>query len=182
MRRWATTLFRIVTRIEEACLAGGILGIALLTSGNAVLRATMGESILFAEEVSRFLIVLVTFVGIGYAASQGRHIRMTALTDAMGRRARKGVMLLVTGFTALLMFAFTWLALDYVLGTVRELGTVSPVLQVPRFVVYLAAPLGFFLAGVQYMLAFLKNLTTRDVYIGFEHRDEYDDDASSGVP
>ncbi len=173
MTHWATRLFRLISCFEEICLAGGILGIALLTSANVVLRATLGWSLLFAEEVSRFLIVLVTFVGIGYAAGSGRHIRMTALYDAFGERARKRVMFVVTGVTSLLMFTLTWLALDYVLGTVRVLGAVSPVLHVPRFVVYLSAPLGFFLAGVQYLLSFVKNLTEDEVYIAFDQRDEY---------
>lgn len=173
--RWVGALSRAVTRLEEFCLAWGILGIALLTIANVLLRSTLGGSLLFAEEVSRFLIVFVTFVGIGYAASKGRHIRMTALYDALPERARKALMLFITAGTSALLFALTWLALRYVLGTVRELGTVSPVLRVPRYLVYLSAPLGFFLGGVQYLLAFIKNLTAPGVYVSFEKRDEYDE-------
>jgi TRAP-type C4-dicarboxylate transport system permease small subunit len=140
--RWVSALSRAVTRLEELCLAWGILAIAALTITNVLLRAVFGQSLLFAMELSRFLIVLVTFVGIGYAAGKGRHIRMTALYDALGTRARKAIMLLITGSTAALLFALAWLSLRYVLGTVRELGAVSPVLQVPSHLPYLAAPLG----------------------------------------
>lgn len=177
--RWATALSRAVTRIEELCLAWGILGIALLTIANVLLRSIFGESLLFALELCRFLIVLVTFVGIGYAASKGRHIRMTALYDALGPRAQKAVMLLITSSTSCLLFGLTWLSLRYVFGTVRELGPVSPVLRVPRHWVYAAAPVGFFLGGIQYALAFLKNLTEPDVYLSFDKRDEYDEAPAS---
>lgn len=181
VERWMGPMFRAVTRLEEICLATGILGIALLTIANVLLRSIVGQSLLFAEEVSRFLIVFVTFVGIGYAASKGRHIRMTALYDAMPLRARKVLMLFITASTSLLLFSLTWLALRYTLGTVRELGTVSPVLRVPRYLVYLSAPFGFFLGGVQYLLAFVKNLYTSEVYLSFEKLDEYDEAPPSNI-
>lgn len=181
IERWTGPMFRAVTRLEELCLATGILGIALLTIANVLVRTTLGTSLLFAEEVSRFLIVFVTFVGIGYATSKGRHIRMTALYDALPLRTRKALMLVITASTSLLLFALTWLALRYTLGTVRELGAVSPVLQVPRYLVYLSAPFGFFLGAVQYLLAFLKNLSTSEVYLSFEKLDEYDDSPPEGI-
>lgn len=168
-----SAIFRVVTRLEEVCLAWGIIGIAALTIGNVLLRALTGESLLFAMELSRFLIVWVTFAGVGYAAGKGRHIRMTALVDAMGPRARKAVMLLVTGGTSILLLTLTWFALDYVLGTVRELGSVSPVLRVPRYLVYLAAPLGLFLGAIQYALAFFKNLVAPEIYLSFDTLDEH---------
>ncbi|MFQ5477536.1 MAG: TRAP transporter small permease [Candidatus Binatia bacterium] len=179
--RWARGLFGAITRFEEVCLAGGILGIAALTIANVLLRATLGYSLLFAEEINRFLIVLVTFVGIGYAASQGRHIRMTALYDLLGERWRKLVMLLITGSTSALLFVFTWLAVEYVLGTVRELGAVSPVLRIPLYLVYLAAPMGLFLAAIQFLLALIKNLTADEVYIAFDRRDQYDEPPPADV-
>lgn len=164
-------LFVAITRLEEACLAWGILAIAALTIANVLLRAVTGESLLFAMELSRFLIVLVTFMGVGYAAGRGRHIRMTAFYDAMGPRLRKAAMLTVTGSTALLLFALTALAVDYVVGTVRPLGAVSPVLQVPSHLVYLIAPLGLFLGGVQYTLAFVRNLVSPGIYVAYSIRE-----------
>ena len=179
LARTAARISAAVTRFEEIALAGGILGIAALTIGNVVARAAIGESLFFAEEVSQFLIVIVTFLGLGYAAGKGRHIRMTAFYDQLSRRWRKAVMLLISSTTALLLFFLAFLALDYALDTVRVLGSVSPVLRVPRWLVYLAAPLGFTLAGVQYLLAFVKNLLAREVYLSFDVRDEHADEAAA---
>lgn len=160
-----------VEKLEELCVAGGILGIAALTVANVLARSLLGRSIVYAEEVSQFLMVLVTFVGLGYAAAKGRHIRMTALTDALPSRARKALMLLVTSTTAALLFVLAYLGVDYAAGTVRVLGSVSPALRVPLWIVYLAAPLGFGLAGLQYALAFAKNLIAPGVWIAFDHED-----------
>ena len=168
-------VFGLITRLEARCLQAGILGIAVVTIANVLLRGLTGGSLLFAGEVSRFLIVWVTFFGIGYGASTGRHIRMTALHDAMGDRARKAVMLVVTATTSALLLLLTWLSLSHVLGTVRQLGAVSPVLQVPLYLVYLAAPLGLFMGGLQYLLAFAQNLLAPGVYIAFVRLDRYDE-------
>lgn len=181
LRRIAGGISRAVTRFEEIVLAGGILGIAALTIGNVLLRALFGRSLYFATEVSQFLIVGVTFLGLGYATAKGRHVRMTALYDQLPRRWQKVVMVWISGTTSALLFYLTYLGLQYALGTVRELGSLSPVLQVPLWLVYLAAPLGFALAGVQYLLALIKNLVSPEVYLSFQRKDEYDEGPPAAV-
>ncbi|MGF1467579.1 MAG: TRAP transporter small permease [Sandaracinaceae bacterium] len=172
-------LARWLTAVEEACLAVGILGIAALSIGNVLARPLTG-GLLFAEELSQFLMVLVTFVGAGYAAGRGRHIRMTAFYDQVPARPRKALALLITATTALLLWALAGLGLSYALGTMRSLGSVSPTLRVPLWIVDLAAPLGLALAGLQYGLAFARNLTSPGVWIAFDHRDDVVGDESVG--
>lgn len=168
--------FQVVQRLEEFVVGWGILAIAVLTVANVFSRTLLGSSLAFAEELSQFCIVLVTFVGVGYAVSQARHIRMTALYDQLGPAPRKALRVLICASTAALLFLLAWYSLRYV-GTVRALGTVSPTLQVPLFLVYLAAPLGLALGGLQYLFALWRNLTAPagEVYLSFEHRDDYDD-------
>jgi TRAP-type C4-dicarboxylate transport system permease small subunit len=161
-------IFRVVTRIEEISLAWGILGIAALTIANVIGRTVFDRSVFFAEEVSQFLIVFVTFMGLGYGASRARHIRMTAIYDQLSFRGRKILMSVITGTTAALMFVLTWLSIDYVLGTVAALGAVSPALRVPVYLVYLSAPLGLFLAAIQYALAFTRNLMRPEIWVSFD--------------
>lgn len=172
MRAALQTVAAVVTRIEELALAWGILAIAALTIGNVFGRTLFGESLAFAEELSRFAIVLVTFLGIGYGASQARHIRMSAVHDQLPTRGRKVLMTIVTGTTSALMFFLTALSVDYVLGTVAPLGAVSPVLRVPVWIVYLAAPVGLLLGGIQYALAFATNLIRPEVYLSAELRED----------
>ncbi len=174
-RETTGAIFRAVTKLEEVCLAWGMIGIASLTIANVFARSLFDSSLAFAEEISQFLIVFVTFVGLGYAVSQGRHIRMTAIYDQLPTSWRKSLMLTIALTTSAMMFYLTYLSIDYVLGTVRALGTVSPALQVPLWLVYLSAPLGFSLAGIQYLMTFFKNLVADDVWLSFDKKDEYDE-------
>ena len=170
----AGLLFRAIGRLEEVCLAGGILLIAGLTIANVVVRTVTGGSVVYAEELSQFAMIAVTFIGASYAASKGRHIRMTAIYDNLSPARQKSLMLAITATTTGLLAVLAYYAIEYAL-TVRALGTISPALQVPFWIVYLAAPIGLGLGAIQYALAFYKNLTTEGVWLSFDHEDKYDE-------
>jgi TRAP-type C4-dicarboxylate transport system permease small subunit len=165
--------FRALRRVEQFVLAWSILAIAALTVANVICRSLLGFSLAFAEELSQFLIIAVTFVGLSYAAGRGRHIRMTALYDQLPARYRRLMMIVISATTSLLLLVLAVWAVRYV-ATVRFLGTVSPALQVPLFLVYAIVPLGLLLAAVQYALTAWRNLRSRDVYLSFDRRDQYE--------
>lgn len=164
----------LLQRFEEAVLSGGVLGIAALTIANVIGRALFSHSLAFAEEISQFLIVLVTFVGLGYAAGKARHIRMTAIYDQLPDAWRKRIIVVINATTCAMLVYLTYLSISYAVGTVRALGSVSPTLRVPLWTVYLSAPLGFGLAAVQYALALAKNLTSEGVWLSATKEDVYD--------
>jgi TRAP-type C4-dicarboxylate transport system permease small subunit len=175
--------FRLLQRIEAFILSAGIILIALLTIANVFTRTLFDTSIAATEELSQFLIILVTFVGLSYGASQGRHIRMTALYDQVPDGARRYLMMFIAATTSALMFVLAWYALVYV-SVVKELGSFSPVLQVPLYIVYAAAPLGLTLAGIQYAFTTIRNIRSDEVYIAYDHKDEYTDEmeAAAQIP
>lgn len=171
--RFGERLFRALRMAEEWLIGAAVLAVAALTIANVACRSLLGFSLASAEEISRFLIIAITFLGIGYAAGRGRHIRMTALYDQLGHKPRKALMILIAATTGVLMLMLAWYAAGYV-ATVKQLGTKSPVLQVPLSLVYAIAPIGLLLAAVQYGLTVFRNLTARDVYLSFDQKDEYE--------
>jgi C4-dicarboxylate transporter, DctQ subunit len=167
-------IFRILRRIEQWVLAWSILGITVLLVTNVFCRSLLGFSLAFAEEVSQFLIVAVTFVGLSHAAGCGRHIRMTAFYDQVPEHWRRRLMIVISSTTSLLLLVVAAYSLRYV-HTVYFLETRSPVLQVPLFWVYAIVPLGLVLAAAQYGLTAWRNATSPDgrVYLSYDRLDEY---------
>ncbi|MDX1443289.1 MAG: TRAP transporter small permease [Gammaproteobacteria bacterium] len=159
--------------LEKAALAIGVIGMTLVSVSNVFMRNVLGESLTFADELNQALIILVTFLGVGYAARQGRHIRMTALFDQLPRLPRKIMMIVIAACTAALLFLLSWYSLDYALHT-RSVGSVTPSLQIPLWIIYAVAPIGLAVGGVQYVMTLIRNLASHDVYISFTHTDEYD--------
>jgi C4-dicarboxylate transporter, DctQ subunit len=167
-----------IARFEAFVLAFGVLVMAANSIANVVGRFVFSQSIYFTEELNQFLIVLVTFVGLGYAARKGRHIRMSAVYDQLSDRQRKAMMILIAGVTAAVMFVLAYYSYVYV-ARVAALGKVTPSLQVPLYLTYFWVPLGFIITGIQYILTVVKNLQSDDVYISYEQVDTYDE--SEGI-
>ena len=163
-----------IARVEAFVLAFGVLLMAANSIANVVGRFVFSQSIYFTEELNQFLIVLVTFVGLGYAARKGRHIRMSAVYDQLSDRQRKVMMILIAGVTAAVMFVLAYYSYVYVVR-VATLGKVTPSLQVPLYLTYFWVPLGFIITGIQYVMTVVKNLQSDDIYISYEQVDSYDE-------
>lgn len=164
----------IIARFEAVVLAVGVLVMATVSVVNVIGRFAFGESLYFTEELNRFLVVLITFVGIGYAARKGRHIRMSAIYDALPDWGRKALMVIIALATAAAMFTLAWYAYVYV-DKVAATGRVAPSLQVPLYLTFLWVPVGFVITGIQYLLTAVVNLLRPDVYLSVSVVDSFDD-------
>lgn len=154
----------IIARLEEIIMAVGVILMAINTVTNVVSRFFFNHSIASAEELNSIFILLVTFAGIGYAARHGRHIRMSAIYDAMPDKVRKTLMIMMTGVTAAFMFFLAWYAAQYILN-LHAMGRVYPALGMPVYLSYLWVPVGFLVTGIQYALTFIKNLKEKPIYL-----------------
>ncbi|MBB4022347.1 TRAP-type C4-dicarboxylate transport system permease small subunit [Confluentimicrobium naphthalenivorans] len=163
-----------IARTEAVMLAAGVLLMALNTISNVIGRFVFQSSLFFSEELNRILIVLITFAGISYAARHGRHIRMSAIYDALPAPARKILMVAISIITAILMFALCYYSVSYIV-TLASRGRVLPSLQIPVWVIYLWVPVGFFMTGAQYALTAVKNLLDKDIYLSTSVLEGYDD-------
>ncbi|WP_148252495.1 TRAP transporter small permease [Aidingimonas lacisalsi] len=168
------TIDTIISRIESVILALGVLLMACNTVANVIGRFVFGQSIFFSGEINRILIIMITFAGIGYAARHGRHIRMSAIYDALPVTGRKILMITIALFTSLVMFFLLYYSIVYIIDLYSK-GRVLPALRIPIFLIYLWVPIGFLITGIQYLLTAIKNMRTRDVYLSTSVIDGYKD-------
>ncbi|WP_084627348.1 TRAP transporter small permease [Sediminimonas sp.] len=168
------TIDTAISRIESVLLAAGVLLMAANTISNVVGRFVFQSSIFFSEELNRILIILITFAGISYAARQGRHIRMSAIFDALPVRTRKVLMIAIALVTAVFMLGLAWYSAQYIL-TQASRGRVLPSLQIPVWIILVWVPVGFFMTGLQYLLTAVKNFIEKDVYLSTNVIEGYDD-------
>jgi len=164
-----------IARIEAVMLGVGVLLMAANTVANVVGRFVFQNSVFFSEELNSILIILITFAGISYAARQGRHIRMSAIYDALPASWRKILMILIALVTAAFMLALAWFALGYII-TQAGRGRVLPALQIPVWWTLVWVPVGFLLTGLQYVLTAVKNVIESDIYLSTHVLEGYDDD------
>ncbi|WP_417597413.1 TRAP transporter small permease [Oceanospirillum sp.] len=167
----------LISKVEAFMLAAGVLLMALNTCVNVVARFGFGQGLFFTGEINRILIILITFAGIGYAARQGRHIRMSAIYDSLPHQARKWAMIMIALITSCIMFLLAWLSFEYV-SDVFKRGRILPALGFPIWWIYIWVPIGFAITGIQYFLTVIKNLTSKDIYLSTGVLDGYADDES----
>jgi len=165
-------LDRGIAHFERIVLSYGVLIMAVTSMANVIGRFGFGRSIYFSNELNAFLMVLITFMGLGYAARQGRHIRMSAIYDQLPDIGRKVLMIVISLVTAVVMFVLAYYAVSYV-HRLWELEKVTSSLRFPMWIMYLWVPLGFVIAGIQYLLTAWQNLRSSEVYISYEFIDSY---------
>ena len=87
---------RLVSKLEGVMLALGVILMTVNTIAAVISRFVFNSAITFTDELNVTFIVLVTYAGLGYAARNGRHIRMSAIYDALPEKMRKVLMVLMT--------------------------------------------------------------------------------------
>ena len=68
----------IILKAEVYVLSCGIIIMALNSIANVFGRYVFSHSLYFSEELNVFLMIIITFIGLGYVTRKGRHIRMSA--------------------------------------------------------------------------------------------------------
>ncbi len=116
---------------------------------NVALRYLTNQSLEWAEEVSRHMMIWLTFLGAGPVLRYGGHIAVDNLQDALPRRLAVAVRV----FVALVLFAFfglmVWYGWLYMGRTMFQLTAAT---QVPFAYIYAAMPVGGVLLIVHWLL------------------------------
>lgn len=168
----------IVDWFEVSVLSIGVAALAVLLIANVFAR-TFFQSLYYADEVSKFLIILISFVGVSYAARKARHIRMGAFLDLMPPKWEKGFIFVISAVNAVVMLIMAWYGFQY-MNQMRILGQMTSALQVPYWTFMIIIPIGFVSAGIQYIRTIIKNIVEKDVWQSPEQQSEYEDEGTVG--
>jgi len=109
---------------------------------NVVMRFFLDDSILWAEEVSRYLMIWAMFMGSGLLFRQGAHIAVDNLQDIVPDLVGRAVRIAIVAVLMIFFFSMIYIGFLYVLF---QWGQVTPVTRIPFGFVYAAVPAGFLL-------------------------------------
>ena len=126
-----------------------LAAMAVIIFVNVALRYLTNQSIEWAEEVSRHMMIWLTFLGAGPVLRYGGHIAIENLQDALPR----SLAVAIRAFVALLLFAFfgfmVWYGWLYMGRTMFQLTAAT---QIPFAYIYAAMPVGGVLLIVHWAL------------------------------
>lgn len=129
---------------------------------NVALRYTTNYSITWAEEVARYLMIWMTFLGAGLVLRFGGHVAITNLHDLLSARGRQLIRILI----AVILFAFfavmMWVGYEYMSRMGRQM---TPATRISFSYIYAAMPIGFALLILHFAMtvrAFVNGEATDD--------------------
>ncbi len=132
-------------------------------------------SLYFAEEISEFLVIFTTFVGVSYGVRKARHIRMGAFLDMMPPFVEKIFIIIISAVSAFVMFFMANASYEYMMYSLQK-AHVTPALKLPYWIFYVIIPIGFFMAGIQYIRTIVKNLVEKETWMSPEQQSEYENE------
>lgn len=122
-----------------------------LVFANVVTRYLFGASIAWSEEISRFLMITIAFLGAGLALRQGRLIAVELFQDLLPPRLIRAVRIAVAAVILAFLAAIAALGIQYVRFNWTQ---ITPVLQISAGIPYLAVPVGAVLMALHLLLGF----------------------------
>lgn len=149
MTGWLRALERGVVALNAWVVIGCLAAMSAVVFTNVALRYLTGSSIPWADEVARYLMIWMTFLGAGLVLRQGGHVAITNLREALPDRLqmalRAGLVLLLMGFFAWMI----WVGWDY---AQRARFQRTPATRISFSYIYAAMPIGFALLMVHLAL------------------------------
>jgi len=138
----------VLDRTEEV-VASLCLGLMVVFIGMQVFnRYVLGSSLVWSEELARYLFIWAVYLGCAYATKQRSHLGVTILQNFAPRWLKLPAQLLAD-FATLVFCGF---CVVWGIGMLRFLartGQEAPALNVPMYWVYLALPVGMLLMAIR---------------------------------
>jgi C4-dicarboxylate transporter DctQ subunit len=141
-----------LNNMQELLIGYVLLLIACIGTIQVFLRYTFGISFDWVDEGSRYMTILITFVGAGICIRYDSHFGMDALVQYMpprGKHLLRTLAMFVSSLVMTVICYFSWIQI----GKLHKFGATTPSLQIPMYVPYL--PIGIF-TGVIALLFFAK--------------------------
>lgn len=143
------TFERIFVALNKWVVVLLLAAMSVIVFANVSLRYLSNSSITWAEEVARYLMIWMTFLGAGLALRIGGHVAITNLHDFLGTRLQR----VLRAFIGLLLLCFfvamMWIGYEYMIRMGRQL---TPATRIPFSYIYAAMPIGFALMIVHFLL------------------------------
>lgn len=148
-------MVRAIDAAVEAALALLMAAVVGLVFVAVVFRYVLQDPVTWSEEVGRFCLVWISFLGTYIAHRRAEHIAVTAIRD----RFPVAVQIAVRAALALLLIAFmavlTWYGGQY---AIRFMAMQTSLLRIPLGLVYAAMPVSTGLILVSLVLSSIKAL------------------------
>lgn len=132
------------------CVVGMLLLVPmmLLTTGDAIVRATLARTIAGAVEISEYMLAVFILLGLAYTQQVKGHVRVSFLISRLPPRVQPVVEIITILLSLFIIFIVVWQG--WVVG-IHE-TTVSDMLRIPQSPFKLLVAVGGFLLCLELLI------------------------------
>lgn len=143
-----------IGRTEDVIVGGIILLATYILFQGVVLRYLFNYSFAWTEEVVRYSIVWLVFLGGSIAARRGAHIAMDIVVVYLPQHAKLFLMGVATALTCLFTLIMTYYGV-LLTWAIWGYGQVSPAAEIPMAIPFAAIPVGCGLMTIRFFVTTL---------------------------
>ncbi|MGH6917812.1 MAG: TRAP transporter small permease [Geminicoccaceae bacterium] len=149
---------RGLVRANRFVVGALMLVMTVLVFANVVLRYLFGNSLPWVEELTRYMMIWLAYLGAGLALRAGTHVAVEIVQDAMPVPAVRLLRGVIAALILVFLAAVAWYGFAYAQFAMRQS---SAVLRLPLGLVYLGVPIGCTLMAAHLLLG-LRRYLRRD--------------------
>jgi C4-dicarboxylate transporter DctQ subunit len=161
-------LIRLVAQFEDIAVGLILLAATYVLFQGVVLRYVFNFAFSWTEEVVRYSIVWLVFLGGSIAARRGAHISMDILVVYLSPRAKLAVAALATAVAGAFCLAMTFYG-SLLTWSIWSYGQTSPAAMIPMALPFAAIPVGCALMTIRFFAALVVYLRGRDPFTARGH-------------
>ncbi|KAB3529719.1 TRAP transporter small permease [Alkaliphilus serpentinus] len=151
---------KVLVRFEEGLIAFLLLAATILLFTNVILRYVFSNSPTWAEEVIRYIMIWITFIGGSVCVRNYLHVGIDIFVSNAPPKIKKLLMMLAELVSALFCFIITYYGYENTMLVINT-SQKSPALYMPMWFVYIAIPIGSFLMAIRFGINAWKTATDR---------------------
>jgi C4-dicarboxylate transporter DctQ subunit len=143
---------RVLSKLIEIAIIIGAAFIVTIVTTEVILRYVFKHSLIFTEELARYLMVWIVFLGSALAVRDEAHIRINILVKRLNPTLGKAARLLAHGLVLIFLVIIAVEGFRILPGQLRQMCIT---INVSLFYFYLAIPVGAILMIV-YLLPVIR--------------------------
>lgn len=154
IRRFIGMYDSIISTVEHLFLIIAslmILGMIAIVSYSVIGRFFFGISASWSVELSEYMMVYVAFLSGAWILKEDGHVRVEILTDRFGPQSRKHLNVAMMIIASIACILFAWFGLLATIDFYQRDIILMNVLQVPKYILLLAIPVGFLMLFLRFI-------------------------------
>lgn len=139
---------KLISFLEEKIGTLCLVLMLLVVLYSVFMRYIMNSPIAIGEELSRYLMIWATYLGVSLGVKRNAHLGITFIADSMPIRISKVIRFVASLINLIVYIVLFMLSCSFVLKSIAT-GQHTPALQIPFYIVYFSLVVGFFLSSIR---------------------------------